>query len=52
MWNQSFEIKRLEEIARDFPEYGERIEPLFDRIADMMVPFRRKHLYTPEMNGS
>ena len=28
------------------------IEPLFDRVADLMVPFRKKHLYTPDMNGS
>lgn len=52
IWNQAFEKTRLMEIARDFPEYKERIELLFDRMADLMVPFRRKYLYTPEMNGS
>jgi hypothetical protein len=52
VWNQAFENTRLREIARDFPEYASRIEPLFDRVADLMVPFRRKQLYTPEMNGS
>jgi hypothetical protein len=52
VWNQGFEMNRLREIARDFPEYAARIEPLFDRFADLMVPFRRRHLYTPEMNGS
>jgi hypothetical protein len=25
---------------------------MFDRVADLMVPFRRKHLSRPEMNGS
>jgi hypothetical protein len=52
VWNQAFEMTRLKELARDFPEYAERIEPLFPRFVDLMVPFRRKHLYLPEMNGS
>jgi hypothetical protein len=52
VWNETFEKTRLREIARDFPEFASRIEPLFDRFVDLMVPFRKKHLYTPEMNGS
>ena len=52
VWNQAFENTRLREIARDFPEYAARIDCLFARVADLMVPFRRKHLCTPEMNGS
>ncbi|MDP1621276.1 MAG: DUF2779 domain-containing protein [Bacteroidales bacterium] len=52
VWNQGFEINRLREIARDFPDYARRIEQLFERFADLMVPFRRRHLYKPEMNGS
>ncbi len=46
VWNQGFEMNRLREITRDFPVYASRIEPLFERFADLMVPFRRKHLYT------
>ena len=52
VWNQAFEKTRMKEIARDFPEYATRIALLFDRFADLMVPFRRKHLYMPEMNDS
>ncbi len=52
VWNQAFENTRLREIARDFPEYAARIDSLFARVADLMVPFRRKHLYTPDMNDS
>ena len=52
VWNQTFEKTRLKEIAQDFPEYASRIEPLLDRIVDLMVPFRKKHLYLPEMKGS
>ncbi|MFZ4523114.1 MAG: DUF2779 domain-containing protein [Bacteroidales bacterium] len=52
VWNQAFENTRLREISRDFPEYGAAIDDLFARVADLMVPFRKKHLSTPEMNGS
>ena len=52
VWNQAFENTRLREIARDYPEYADRIDCLFERVADLMVPFRRKHLYTPDMNDS
>jgi len=52
VWNQTFERTRLKEIARDFPQYANEINSLFERFVDLMVPFRRKHLYEPEMNGS
>ena len=46
VWNQAFENTRLKEIARDFPEYADQIESVLERVVDLMVPFRRKHLYT------
>jgi hypothetical protein len=52
VWNQGFEMNRLREIARDFPEYSAQIDHVLERVVDLMVPFRRKHLYTPDMNGS
>ena len=52
VWNKAFENTRLRDIARDFPEYAASIDSLFARVADLMVPFRRKHLFMPEMNGS
>ncbi|MEI6682461.1 MAG: DUF2779 domain-containing protein [Bacteroidota bacterium] len=52
VWNQSFEKTILREVGRDFPEFQPGIFPLFTRVADLMVPFRRKYLYTTEMNGS
>jgi hypothetical protein len=52
VWNKTFECTRLKEIARDFPQYQEKIEEILERVVDLIVPFRRKHLYTPEMNGS
>lgn len=52
VWNETFEKTRLRELARDFPQYAHRINALFDRLEDLMVPFRKQHFYTPEMNGS
>lgn len=51
-WNQAFEISRLNEIARDFPQYSGEIAALVERVVDLMLPFQRKHLYTPQMKGS
>jgi len=52
VYNKAFEITRLKEIARDFPEYSEEIEILILRIKDLMIPFQRKYYYAPEMKGS
>ena len=52
VYNKSFEITRLKEIARDFPEYSEEIEKIILRIKDLMIPFQRKYYYAPEMIGS
>ncbi|MCZ7602375.1 MAG: DUF2779 domain-containing protein [Melioribacteraceae bacterium] len=52
VYNKSFEMTRLKEIARDHPKYAKKIEKLFDRIRDIMLPFQKKYYYTPEMQGS
>jgi len=52
VYNKTFEITRLNEIARDFPEYAGKIEELILRIKDLMVPFQKKYYYAPEMKGS
>jgi hypothetical protein len=52
VYNKSFEITRLNEIARDFPEYADEIEKLISRIKDLMIPFQKKYYYAPEMKGS
>ena len=51
-YNKAFEITRLKEIARDFPEYAKEIDKLTARIIDLMIPFQRKYYYAPEMKGS
>jgi len=52
VYNQAFEITRLKEIARDFPEFSKGIEYMIRRVADLMAPFQRRYYYTPEMKGS
>jgi hypothetical protein len=38
VWNKTFEMSRLREIARDFPEYGAKIEELLERVVDLQNP--------------
>lgn len=52
VYNETFERKRLEEITRDFPEYTNDIESVLMRLKDLMIPFKDKYYYKPEMRGS
>ena len=52
VYNKTFEITRLREIARDFPDYADAVEKLILRIEDLMVPFQKKYYYAPGMMGS
>ncbi len=52
VYNKAFEVTRLNEIARDFPEFNKDIDEVINRIIDLMIPFQKKYYYTPEMKGS
>jgi hypothetical protein len=52
VYNKSYEISILSHIASDFPKYRVEIREIINRIVDLMIPFERKYLYKPEMNGS
>lgn len=52
VYNKSFEVTRLNEIASVFPKYKEQINSIIGRIKDLMLPFQKKYYYTPEMQGS
>lgn len=52
VYNQSFEMSRLKEIAKDFPQFIINIEERITRIKDLMLPFQKKYFYNPEMQGS
>ncbi|MHA1185925.1 MAG: DUF2779 domain-containing protein [Candidatus Heimdallarchaeota archaeon] len=52
VYNQSFEIKRLEELAAFLPEYEEWVEQTKTRIIDLLTPFRGFYYYNPKQKGS
>lgn len=52
VYNQSFEVPRLKEAARDLPHHADTIlNKVVHRIIDLAVPFQRKDYYNPEMKG-
>ncbi|MBR9859988.1 DUF2779 domain-containing protein [bacterium] len=50
-YHSSFEVSRINELARDFPQYREPLDALVPRVEDLEIPFRRKYYYTKEMQG-
>jgi hypothetical protein len=52
VWNQSFEISRLKDLAEAFPEKSSEIHHLIDHVRDLMIPFRDKSVYHWQFNGS
>ena len=50
-YNASFEAKRIEELARDFPEYGKVLPALIERIEDLMKPFQERAYVHPQFHG-
>jgi CRISPR/Cas system-associated exonuclease Cas4 (RecB family) len=52
VYNQSFEIARLRELAAFLPEYSDWVENTIGRIVDLLVPFRNFSYYNPLQQGS
>lgn len=52
VYNAGFEKSRINELARDFPEYAEHLISINGRIIDLKEPFRQKAYYKPAMRGS
>ena len=52
VYNQAYESRINNELGRDFPEYKSDLERINDRMVDLLVPFRSRYLYHPEMKGS
>ena len=52
VYNKSFEIKRLEELAEFLPEHKEWVSSTVPRIVDLLVPFRNFYYYNPKQKGS
>lgn len=51
VYNQSFEKTRLVELAREYPIFRTAIDSVINRMADLMILFR-KHYRLPTMQGS
>ncbi len=52
VYSQAFEIARNKELAAGFPEYAVAIEAINARIIDLLVPFKKRWLYSPEQKSS
>jgi len=52
VYNIAFEKTRLQELANDCPEFSNSISNILTRLKDLMIPFRERWFYTPEMKGS
>lgn len=52
VYNKSFENTRLKELKAEYPKYARKIQRIQNRLADLMVPFQKKHFSLPAMNGS
>lgn len=52
VYNKSFEISRLRELAAHLPAFADAIHEVIDRIRDLMDVFRNGGYYHPDMHGS
>lgn len=52
VYNQTFEISRLKELAEVYPLHKKWIDNVLSRIVDLLVPFRNFSYYHPSQNGS
>jgi hypothetical protein len=52
VYNAGFERGRNKEMARDFLDYAEPLLAINERMLDLLVPFRSRHLYCYKQQGS
>ncbi len=51
-YNQAFEKGVLRGLAETFPDLADALNVRIDNIRDLMVPFKKRHLYRWQMRGS
>ncbi len=51
-YNKGFEERCLRNLAQEVPDYAKRVQPLFNTMRDLMIPFLKKDIYYWKMNGS
>ena len=52
VYNRGFESGKIEDLIEFSPKHTLALQGVIDRIVDLMVPFRERWYYTPEMQGS
>ena len=52
VYYQRFEIPRLKELAKAFPEYSFWVEGILSRIVDLIIPFQEFYYYNERQRGS
>jgi hypothetical protein len=51
VFNDSFEKTRIKEMAKDFPQYAEKLMAINNNIVDLAVPFQKRHYYDYRLKG-
>lgn len=51
-WHMNFEKQRLQELADSLPDKSQQIQTILANMRDLMAPFRSKHIYRWQFNGS
>ena len=52
VYNIGFERGKLKDLIKFFPKYEDGLQKIIDRMKDLMIPFKEKWYYLPEMQGS
>ena len=52
VYNRGFESGKIEDLIEFSPIHALALQGIINRIVDLMVPFRERWYYTPEMQGS
>jgi len=52
VYNQAFESRINRELSENFPVYVDSINSITNRMVDLLIPFRSRYLYHPDMKGS
>jgi hypothetical protein len=52
VYNGPFEASVNRELAKVFPEYKSDLEDINARMVDLLIPFRKRHLYHPAQKSS
>ena len=52
VYNIGFERSKLVDLIEVFPQYKMELKSIINRLKDLMLPFKNKWYYTPDMRGS